>query len=140
MSNKDVAIRPIKEVDKHNPGIFRELCTEDARIYMPGRVEPHTVPEIIEMVSGYFEAFPDNKHTIDDVICEGDQVVVRGACRGTHKGEWMGVPPTGKQIEYGEIVIMRFKDGKITECWVQEDDLWMMQQLGMDLVARELAR
>ncbi len=49
----------------------------------------------------------------------------------------MGIPPTGYKVEYGEIVIVHFADGKITEIWTQEGDLWMMQQLGMDLVPKE---
>ena len=49
----------------------------------------------------------------------------------------MGIPPTGNKVEYGEIAIIRFAGGKIAEIWVQEDDLWMMQQLGMDLVPKE---
>jgi len=137
MGNKDVALRLFEELDKKNPGIFEELCVEDARIYMPGRSEPYTVREIIELISMYYDALPDYKHTIEDVISEGDKVVVRSTNRGTHTGEFMGIPPTGNKVEYGEIAIVRFADGKIAAVWVQEDDLWMMQQLGMDLVPKE---
>lgn len=137
MGNKDVALRLFEELDKKNPGIFEELCVEDARIYVPGRSEPYTVRETIEFASMFYDALPDYKHTIEDVISEGDKVVVRCTNRGTHTGELMGIPPTGNKVEYGEIVIVRFADGKIEAVWVQEDDLWMMQQLGMDLVPKE---
>ena len=55
--------------------------------------------------------------------------MVRCTCRGTQKGEFKSIPPTGKDFEYGEIIIFRLTDGKIEEVWVQEDELWMMQQL-----------
>ena len=136
MGNKEVALRLLDELDKKNPSIFKELCTQDARINMPGRSEPYTVKEIIELVSMFYDALPDYKHTIEDVISAGDKVVVRCTNRATHTGELMGIPPTGNKVEYGEIVIIRLADGKIAEIWVQEDDLWMMQQLGMDLVPK----
>ena len=140
MGNKEVALRLFDELDKKNPAIFEELCAQNARINMPGRSEPYTVKEIIELVSMFYDALPDYKHTIEDVISEGDKVVVRCTDRATHTGELMGIPPTGNKVEYGEIVIIRFADGNITEVWVQEDDLWMMQQLGMDLVPKEFGK
>jgi len=140
MGNNDIALRLFEELDNNNPRIFEELCAEEARIYMPGRSEPYTVGEIIELVSMFYDALPDYKHTVEDVILGEDKVVVRSTNRATHTGELMGIPPTGNKVEYGEIVIIRFADGKIAEIWVQEDDLWMMQQLGMDLVPRETGK
>ena len=115
MGTKDVALRLYEELDKKNSGIFNELCVEDARIYMPGRSEPYTVREIVELVSMFYDALPDYTHTIEDVISEGDKVVVRYTNRATHTGELMGIPPTGNKVEYGEIVIILFADGKIRE-------------------------
>ena len=137
MENKDIVLRLFEELDKKNPGIFNELCLEDAKFYMPGRSEPYSVPELIELASMYFDAFPDYEHTIEDVISTGDQIVVRTTNRGTQTGELMRIPPTGKRVEYGEIAITRFENGKIKECWVQEDELWLMQQLGMELKPKE---
>jgi predicted ester cyclase len=137
MGNKEVALRLFEELDKKNPGIFRELCVDEVKIHMPGREEPYTVGEIIELVSMFYDGLPDYAHTIEDVICEGEKVVVRCTNRATHTRELMGIPPTGNKVEYGEIVILHFADGKVAEVWVQEDDLWMMQQLGMDLAPKE---
>lgn len=69
--------------------------------------------------------------TINDMVAEGDKVVVRQTIQGTHQGEFMGVKPTGKQVRVTEIVIMRLKGGKIVESWVNLDHLGMMQQLGV---------
>ena len=136
MENKDMALRVLEEFDRKNPGILEELCVEDARIYMPGRSEPYAVREIVELVTMFYDALPDYKHIIEDVISEKDKVVMRCTNRATHTGEFIGIPPTGNKVEYGEIVIFRFADGKIADVWVQEDDLWMMQQLDMDLVPK----
>ena len=75
-------------------------------------------------------AFPDFKATIEDLVAEGDKVVLRMTWTGTHKGEFMGMPPTGKSISFEEIAIMRFAEGKNVEFWGQADNMAMMQQLG----------
>ena len=75
-------------------------------------------------------AFPDFKATIDDMIAEGDKVVVRMTWRGTHKGEFMGIPPTGKSVSFGVIDIVRFAGDKFAEHWGLMDSTSMMQQLG----------
>ena len=76
-------------------------------------------------------AFPDLQVTIEDMIAEGEKVVVRVTMRGTHQGEFMGIPATNKKIEIGEMHIVRFAGGKMVEHWGQEDSLGMMQQLGV---------
>ena len=75
-------------------------------------------------------AFPDFKATIDDIVAEGDKVVIRQTWSGTHKGEFMGVPPTGKAVSIGVIDIIRVAGGKFVEHWGQMDSMGMMQQLG----------
>lgn len=76
-------------------------------------------------------AFPDWQTTIEDLIAEGDKVVLRGVGHGTHRGAFMGIAPTGKQVAVPGIHIMRIADGKIVEHWAQADDLGMMRQLGV---------
>jgi predicted ester cyclase len=75
-------------------------------------------------------AFPDFKATLDDIVAEGDKVVIRQTWSGTQKGEFMGIPPTGKKVSFGVIDIMRFEGGKVVEHWGQMDSMGMMQQLG----------
>jgi predicted ester cyclase len=75
-------------------------------------------------------AFADLVFTIEDLICEGDKVVVRGAVRGTHRGVFRGVPPTGKPVHYTAIHILRVRGGTFTERWVEVDMLGLLQQLG----------
>ena len=76
-------------------------------------------------------AFPDFSCTIEDIIAEGQKVMVRFIVRGTHLGMFRGIPATGKKIEMGGISIERCAGGKIVEGWHYSDTLGMMQQLGM---------
>ena len=76
-------------------------------------------------------AFSGWHFTVEDVIAEGDKVVLRGTFRGSHTGEFFGIPPTGKQVEISGIHILTIKDGKVTEHWANNDDLKLMQQLGV---------
>jgi steroid delta-isomerase-like uncharacterized protein len=75
-------------------------------------------------------AFPDLHVAVEDVIAEGDKVVVRDTVTGTHLGEYRGLPPTGKSVTYNEIFILRFADGRVAEIWGVVDVYSQMQQLG----------
>ena len=75
-------------------------------------------------------AFPDLKATIDDILAEGDKVAARMTWRGTHKGEFMGIPPSGKNVSVEVIDFVRFAGGKFVEHWGLMDNASMMQQLG----------
>jgi predicted ester cyclase len=76
-------------------------------------------------------AFPDGSMTIEDMIAEGEKVVTRKTYRGTHQGELLSIPPTGRHVSVGLIDIMRIVDGKVVEHWNVGDDLGMLQQLGV---------
>ena len=76
-------------------------------------------------------------HHIQDVIAEGDKVVVKTIYTGTHEGDFFGAPPTGNTFKYLGIHILTVKDGMIVEAWVLEDMLYLWQQLGMELKPEE---
>jgi steroid delta-isomerase-like uncharacterized protein len=77
------------------------------------------------------KAFPDIHFTIEDQIVEGDKVVTRWTARGTHQGEFQGIPPTGKHGAITGISIDRIANDKVVECWTSTDDLGLLQQLGV---------
>jgi predicted ester cyclase len=79
----------------------------------------------------FYSAFPDLNHTIEDTIAERDKVAVRFRLRGTHQGNFMGIPATAKPITVSAIVIMQIAGGKVTELRAEFDQLGMMQQLGV---------
>ena len=76
-------------------------------------------------------AFPRYEMIAEDMLADKDEVVVRFTMRATHKGEYMGIPATGKQVVVPGIIIYRIADGKIAEHWIQVDAVSMMQQLGV---------
>ena len=76
------------------------------------------------------QAFPDLQVTVEDVIAEGDKVVARNTVTGTHQGEYLGLPPTGRSIAYNEIFIFRFANGRIAETWGVVDVFSQLRQLG----------
>lgn len=92
------------------------------------------LPPGVEGVKQWFgmmrKAFPDARVTVNDILGEGDKVVTRVTLRGTHKGEFLGVPATGKPVSIEGIDISRFSGGKLVEHWGQFDALGLMQQLG----------
>lgn len=77
------------------------------------------------------EAFPDLTTTIEDIIVEDNKVVSRLRFSGTHRGEFGGIPPTGKKIDVQAIDIVAYRDGKLIEHWGVTDQMAMMQQLGV---------
>lgn len=83
-----------------------------------------------EMVGAFRAAFPDLRVKNEDVIVEEDKVVVRWTARGTHNGQLMNIPPTGKQVALKGIDILRLDNGRIAERWGEFDALGMLSQLG----------
>ncbi|MGA7668817.1 MAG: ester cyclase [Nitrolancea sp.] len=87
-----------------------------------------------EGITQYFgalrAAFPDLTFTIEDHIAEGNRVVTRWTARGTHRGEFQGMPATGKSVCVSGIDVDRIADGKIAECWMNLDELGLLHQLG----------
>lgn len=75
-------------------------------------------------------AFPDCKYNPEDIIAEGDKVVVRYSFTGTHQGNFQGIPSSGKKVEIEGIMIIRIDHGKLVEFWVATDMFGLMQQLG----------
>ncbi len=78
----------------------------------------------------YRKAFPDLRLTIDDQIAEGETVVTRWTATGTHEGELMGIPPTGKQATTTGININHVSGGKLVDGWGIFDQLGLLQQIG----------
>ena len=76
-------------------------------------------------------AFPDLSWEYEEPIAESDKVAIRVIMHGTHQGEFFGIPPTGKPVAVSGIHILRIANGKIAEHWGNNDDLGLMQQLGV---------
>lgn len=83
-----------------------------------------------QLVELYRAAFPDLRFTIEHLVAEGDLVVAHLTVRGTHRGELLGIPPTGTPITLAAMELYRIRDGKVAEQWVALDALGLLQQLG----------
>ena len=108
-----------------------ELVDPDALIRTPAPIQATGAQLLKDVFTGLHRAFPDLRVTIEDLIAEGDKVVSRNTVTGTHQGQYMGLPPTGKSVTYNEIFILRFAGGRIAETWGVVDVLSQMRQLGV---------
>lgn len=131
--NKAVMLRIQQECfERGNTDVADELIAPDAAYHNPppGGLPPG--PEgTKQWAAALRSAFPDYHRTVEDVIAEGDKVVVRATVGGTHRGEIMGIPPTERRVEVSGVDIGRVVDGKLVELWSNYDLLGLMQQLGV---------
>ena len=130
--NKALIVRFVDELfNRGNTGIVGEIFAPD---FIEREQLPPGIPDGREgvkvLTSMLRSAFPDFKATIDDILAEGDKVVIRMTWSGTQKGEFMGVPATGKRVSFGVIDIIRITNGKLVEHWGQMDSMSLMQQIG----------
>ena len=139
--NKAIVRRWFDEVvSQGNIELVDEICMQcvPSFVVIQGVADPP--PQGLEGVKGLIgvlrTAFPDLKFTIEGQIAEGDQVATRLTVRGTHLGEFMGIPATGKQMAVSGVSIWRLADGKLVNEWVNWDSLAMMQQLGVAPVSK----
>lgn len=132
--NKAVVRREMEELFNQggNINVADEIIAPNYISYEPTSGEVRGIEGAKQFATTYREAFPDLENTIEDMVAEGDKVVVRFRARGTHQGETEAFgPPTGKRMEITGITIKRLSDGKIVEAWTNFDALGMMQQLGL---------
>jgi len=128
--NKALLRRYGEEVfGKGNVALSDEFLSPDYVHHDPG-VPPGREGRI-QMAEMHRTAWSDLDFTVEDLVAEGDKVAFRWTISGTHVGEWMGIPPTGKRVTWSGIGIHRIVDGKIVESWDMVDNLGLMQQLGI---------
>ena len=134
-------------MSEQNKDLFRRMVDE---VFAQGKVD--VINELIEpnwvdhnpipgqepgpegmkkLVVMFRDAFPDLTSNVDLLMAEGDLVAGRMTTSGTHKGEFMGIPPTNKRFTMSETHIVRIANGKAVEHWGNSDDMGMMQQLGV---------
>jgi predicted ester cyclase len=110
---------------------FGDLVADDFVEHQGGPGLPAAKEGTLEFFRILLAAFPDMRMNVEDLIAGGDKTVARVKVTGTHKGEFMGVPPTGTRVDVQLIDIMRFNSaGLVCEHWGVADMLSLMQQLG----------
>ena len=128
--NKVLVQRLFEAYNKHNLAGVEELCAPDYVFHGPAAFGDMDLAAWKQLTAAWYTAFPDSHFTVEDLIAEGDKVVLRYTTRATHQGELMGIPATGKVVTYTAILISRFAGGKLVEDWEQADMLSLFQQLG----------
>ena len=130
-TNKAVMHRFTEFINTASEKLAAELISPSAQFHVPFQPEPLKGPGGYLTVIGIMRsAFPDISWTLEEMIAEGDKIAARFTMRGTHKGPFFGVPPTGKKIEVGAMNFYRLSNGQFVEEHGQPDLLRLMQQIG----------
>jgi steroid delta-isomerase-like uncharacterized protein len=119
---------------KGNLGAIDEFIAPDyirhTSQFREGGRDVHGPEDGRKSIAALRASFPDIHFDLEDILAEGDKVVARWTCTGTHRGEFRGIAPTGKRVAFSGMNIYRLRDGKIVERWGVEDGLSLLQQLG----------
>jgi steroid delta-isomerase-like uncharacterized protein len=107
-----------------------EVVEPDVRIGTPLPIDATGAQALKQVWTTLLRAYPDLHVAVEDLIAEADKLVCRNVVTGTHQGEYLGLPPTGRSVTYNEIFIFRFEDGRIAETWGVVDVLAQLRQLG----------
>lgn len=130
--NKAISRRFNDEVkNKHNLAVIDELLRDDFVNYSEIPGFPSNRAGVKAFFAYWVQAFPDLTCTVHDRVAEGDRVVDFFTLEGTHQGEFLGIPPTGKRVKYDGMHIFSFADGQIKGHWNVLDLLTLMMQLGV---------
>jgi predicted ester cyclase len=129
--NKATIRRAYEEVlNKGNVAILNELMAPNYVSHGPGGLDVKGPEGFGQYVTMMRTAFPDIRVTLENMVAEGDYVAHRFTLTGTHRGDWLSIPPTGKRVTVTGNVLSRFAAGKEVEAWEELDMLSFMQQLG----------
>jgi steroid delta-isomerase-like uncharacterized protein len=134
--NKAVVQRYVDEIQNaHSLDTIESIFDEDFTDHMAssGGLFLGGMDGLKRGYATFLNAFPDLHVTVEDMIAEGDKVVAYKTLSGTHRGSHLGIPPTGKRVQYQIISIYRIKNGKIAEYWGLQDEISLKRQL--DVIA-----
>jgi steroid delta-isomerase-like uncharacterized protein len=129
---KEMAQRWFSEVmSEGKTEVIDELCAPDFVDHDPLPGTTADLAGLKDFVAQIRAAFPDMQMTADDLIVEGDRLAVRSTLRGTHQGDFMGIPGSGKKVEVSNYDFVRFENDQAAEHWGAIDSAALMEQIGM---------
>jgi steroid delta-isomerase-like uncharacterized protein len=117
-------------VNKGNLDVFHEVFAANVKDHDPAPDQDPGPQGFIAFFTDMRTAFPDLKVAVEDMVADDEQVAIAYTITGTHQGNFLGIPATGKKIEARGVQIAKFKDGKIVERWGSSDELGMLKQIG----------
>ena len=126
--NKDIFRKGIEAIFKGDLSVVDDIIAPDYVDHSNPIRGPEGVKQFYTM---FFKGFSDVHRTIEDIVAEGDKVWLRSTITGTHTGEYLGFPPTGRKITMTGVNIYRIVDGKVVEGWSVNDMLDLFKQLGI---------
>jgi len=130
--NKAIVRRFVQEVwNGRNLAALEELVDPNFTHLNPSygvTADRDGIKQLVEMSN---VAFPDHHTAIEDLIAEGEKVAAQLTRSGTHEGEFLGIPPTGKQVKYSLLAVYRITGEKLISCQYHADDLDLLKQLGV---------
>lgn len=130
MSEENKAIvRSFLEVQDREERTPAELCSPDFTAHLAG-APPMDLAAFEQFEAVFSAGFSNIRHSLEDIVAEGDRVAFRMTMDATHTGEFMGLPASGKQVSFLGIGIMRIADGKVADYWGSPDRMGLMQQIG----------
>ena len=128
--NKMIARRFYEVFNAGNLDGLGEIVAADVVDHNPAPGQGPGLAGLQQVLGMFRTGFPDMQVTVEDLVAEGDRVLVRNRAQGTHNGAFLGIPPTGKPVDFAAMDLYRMADGKIVEAWHLEDLLTMMMQVG----------
>jgi ketosteroid isomerase-like protein len=136
--NRALVRRIFDELNRRNDGVYQELYAPEYGWHFPSNnPKAQNREEEAGFVNLLWAGFPDIRWDVKDMIARDDTIVARFVARGTHKGEYQGLLPTGNTFEVGCVWTGRIKNGKVVEAREEADVLGWMQQLGMELKPKQ---
>ena len=129
--NRAILQRLFRELNQGNVNVLDELFVEDFVDRYPVPGETPNKEGFKQFLAGTHETLPDWHWSLEDIIAEGDKVAYRFTMHGTDKGGYIGLPPTGKEVSFPGVGILRFAKGKVVERWTIVDSMNILHQLGL---------
>jgi len=127
---KAIARRFLEAQDELRGGPDDGLCADGYRAHLGGN-PPMDLGGHKAFAAGFYAAFPDLRHQVEQVHADGDVAAVRFRLTGTNTGAFMGNPPSGREIDVGALALMTVDGGKVVELRAEFDQLGLMQQIGL---------
>jgi len=128
--NKQVVRQFFEALNRQDTERIGQLVSStNYSFHFPG-MPPMGWKEDKQFIAAINNAFPDLHNNIVDMVAEGDKVAVRFDVIATHKGEFLGIPPSGKKVSFGGTAFLTIIDGKVSEEWATADMMGLMQQIG----------
>ena len=121
----------VEDISQGDLALAEEIIAPDFHDHTNPPGMQHGIDGHKAVVTLFRAAFPGLRFVPEEMVAEGDRVAVRTTMHGTHQGEFFGIPPTGRRVTVSGTHILRIADGKIAEHWGNNDDLGLMQQLGV---------